>query len=30
VITADMIGQTYGGRAGYRQFRINPTKKDEK
>lgn len=30
VITEAMVGQTYGGRAGYRQFRINPTKKDEK
>lgn len=28
VITADMVGNTYGGRAGYRQFRINPAKKD--
>lgn len=30
VITADMVGKTYGGRAGYRQFRINPAKKDAK
>jgi len=28
VITADMVGKTYGGRAGYRQFRFTPAKKD--
>jgi putative phage-type endonuclease len=28
VITADMVGKTYGGRAGYRQFKFTPAKKD--
>jgi hypothetical protein len=28
VITADMIGKTYGGRSGYRNFRFTPKKGD--